>query len=215
MLLLRLHPFARACVFFAVFWSEGARAQATPQPRDLELARQVGIAEAGVNLLFQHGSDLRRLEDVAGTPVAGVTVAVPESRAKHAVRTLRTAFGRAHVVFQSEQNFGHGPDRVAVLRSSDPFDALRTMATNGTNYGIDTDSIITRLRQWDRRYGVRILGAGLDWVALDVSRAPSNWASFAREVYRFCPDVVDQGTRTVEALAAEMKQSRIIYLWWD
>ena len=39
--------------------------------------------------------------------------------------------------------------------------------------------------------------------------------AFAREVYAFCPDVVDQGTETVEALAAEMKQENTVYLWWD
>jgi hypothetical protein len=39
--------------------------------------------------------------------------------------------------------------------------------------------------------------------------------AFAREVYAFCPDVVDQGTGAVEALAAEMSRTNTLYLWWD
>jgi hypothetical protein len=39
--------------------------------------------------------------------------------------------------------------------------------------------------------------------------------AFAREVYQFCRDVVEQGTETVEKLAAEMKRSNRMYLWWD
>jgi hypothetical protein len=205
--------FALACGLVAVLASGCAQAQ-TPQPQDLALARQAGFADSIVNVLFRHGSDLRRLQDVSGRPVAGVTVAVPDSRVKEAVRALQTALGGAHVVFKSEQNFGRGPDRVAVLRSSDRYNALRTMGTNGTNYDIHTDSIITRLRQWDRRYGLTLVGAGFDWVEVELRRPP-DWMNLAREVFKFCPDVVEQGTLTVTALAAEMRRSRTIYLWWD
>ena len=205
---------AATCGLLAMLSSGCAQAQ-TPEPKDLELARQAGFADSTVKVLFRHGSDLRRLQDVSGRPVAGVTVAVPESRVKEAVRTLQTALGGAHVVFRSEQNFGHGSDRVAVLRSSDRYDALRTMGTNGTNYDIHTDSIITRLRQWDRRYGLTLVGAGFDWVEVELRRVPADWMGLAREVFKFCPDVVEQGTLTVAALAAEMRRSRTIYLWWD
>lgn len=206
--------FAGGCGLVALFGAACAQAQ-TPQPRDLALARQAGFADSTVNVLFRHGSDLRRLHDVSRKPAAGVTVAVPERRVKEAVRALQTALGGAYVVFKSEQNFGRGPDRVAVLRSSDRYDALRTMGTNGTNYDIHTDSIITRLRQWDRRYGLTLVGAGFDWVEVELRRVPADWMILAREVYRFCPDVVEQGTLTVEASAAEMKRTRTIYLWWD
>jgi hypothetical protein len=205
---------AATCGLLAMLSSGCAQAQ-TPEPKDLELARQAGFADSTVKVLFRHGSDLRRLQDVSGRPVAGVTVAVPESRVKEAMRTLQTALGGAHVVFRSEQNFGHGSDRVAVLRSSDRYDALRTMGTNGTNYDIHTESIITRLRQWDRRYGLILVGAGFDWVEVELRRVPADWMSLAREVFKFCPDVVEQGTLTVAALAAEMTRSRTIYLWWD
>jgi hypothetical protein len=206
--------FALACGLVAASGAGCAQAQ-TPQPQDLELARQAGFPDSTVSVLFRHGSDLRRLQDVSGRPVAGVTVAVPGSRASQAVRALQTTLGGAHVVFKSEQNFGDGPDRVAVLRSSDRYDALRTMGTNGTNYDIDTDSIITRLREWDRRYGLTLVGAGDDWVELEVGRAPSDWLALAHEIHELCPDVVDQGTETVEALAAELEKSRHIFLWWD
>lgn len=100
-----------------------------------------GTSNANLNLLLRYGSDLRRLEDVGGRPAAGVSVAVPDGSAMDAVRTPRMAFGGTHVVFQSEQNFGHAPDRVAVLLSTDRYDALRTIGSNGTNHGVDTDAI--------------------------------------------------------------------------
>jgi len=202
--------FALACGLITLLSCGCVQAQ-TPRPQDLELARQAGFADSIVNVLFRHGSDLRRLQDVIGRPAAGVTVAVPESRVKEAVRALQTALGGAYVVFKLRRRSGP----VAVLRSSDRYDALRTMGTNGTNYDIHTDRIITRLRGWDRRYGLTLVGAGFDRVEVELRRVPADWMSLAREVFKFCPDVVEQGTRTVPALAVEMRRSRTIYLWWD
>jgi hypothetical protein len=39
--------------------------------------------------------------------------------------------------------------------------------------------------------------------------------ALARRFYAFCPDIVDQGTGSVEALAQELRRSRTLYCWWD
>jgi len=39
--------------------------------------------------------------------------------------------------------------------------------------------------------------------------------AFAEEVYQFCPDVVDQGAGSIDALAEEMKRTNALFLWWD
>jgi len=36
-----------------------------------------------------------------------------------------------------------------------------------------------------------------------------------KELYDFCPDIVDQGTGTMEALKLEITRTRELYLWWD
>lgn len=46
-------------------------------------------------------------------------------------------------------------------------------------------------------------------------KTPADMDAFAREVYEFCPDVVDQGVGTVHALAREMRKTGALYLWWD
>jgi len=40
--------------------------------------------------------------------------------------------------------------------------------------------------------------------------------SFAKDLYSFCPDVVDQGAGSHEALVQALKQSNgDVTLWWD
>ena len=37
----------------------------------------------------------------------------------------------------------------------------------------------------------------------------------ARRFYAFCPDIVEQGTETVAALARDLLESQRLYCWWD
>jgi len=59
------------------------------------------------------------------------------------------------------------------------------------------------------------LGMGFDWVEgrfRDEIRDPD---ALARRFYAFCPDIVDQGTGSVAALARELRTSQALYCWWD
>jgi hypothetical protein len=40
-------------------------------------------------------------------------------------------------------------------------------------------------------------------------------AKLPAEVEALCPDVVSQGTGTVDALAHEVRSSGTLYCWWD
>ena len=46
---------------------------------------------------------------------------------------------------------------------------------------------------------------------------PSNqeMQSFAQEMYEFCPDIVEQGTGSIEELIEEIKETKKLALWWD
>jgi hypothetical protein len=80
---------------------------------------------------------------------------------------------------------------------------------------LDHAKVLERYTQWAEKYGLRLVGAGSDWIEAEFTRPPSDWKVFAAEVYEFCPDVVDQGTGSVPALAEEMKAQNAVYLWWD
>jgi len=60
-----------------------------------------------------------------------------------------------------------------------------------------------------------ITDAAHDWVDARITTDPANWKALAEEVYAFCPDVVDQGTGTVDALIEEVRSKKVLFLWWD
>jgi hypothetical protein len=199
--------------------SASACAAQEPSASELGVALQAGFSVQAARIIRHHGADLRRLEaaetnEPRQVPPA-ISVAVPEDDAYDVVRALRGELGPGYIVFRSEQNFNRGPDRIAALHGSDQYDALRFMQTNGVNYDIDTDSVVALLKRWDRSHGLRLIGAGMDWVEMEILNPPAEMSALAAEVYAVCPDVVDQGAETVERLAEEMRRRRIIYLWWD
>ena len=118
---------------------------------------------------------------------------------------------------QHAQHFGiggHG-DRVALFPRADRYEILRLMGTDGWNYDIGPDSIVTWLRALERDHSFVLTGMGFDWVEGRFRSAIGDADALARRFYAFCPDVVDQGTETVDALAQELGESQRLYCWWD
>jgi hypothetical protein len=192
-----------------------------PSAAERQLATSVGIEARVVVAARGAGEHLRRLQgfdsERGRTPGRGLTIDVPSASAQTVARELRRTAGRGYVVFISEQSFGIGdkPDSVSIVKTADPMEVVRLMGTDGANYDLDNAAVIARLRQWDTRYGLILTGAGPDWMQADFRHPPRDMRAFAQEVYRLCPDVVDQGTESVEALAAEMTRTNSVYLWWD
>ncbi len=185
------------------------------------LAAEVGMSESELLVVRSAGDGLRRLEGYGdeGTPypAAGVSIGVAEDAALPTVKRLRDSLGSGYQVFVSERHYGIDGDLdvVSVLVAEEPFAMLRTMGTNGWNYDLGTDAIVARLELWDERYGLDIYGVGYDFVEARLESLPSDTAAFAEEVYAFCPDVVDQGLGSVEALRDDLETHRVVSLWWD
>jgi len=173
---------------------------------------------------------LERLAGAKATPLVGLdsvgdsvltegfAVSVPPARAERLVVAAQPRFlERGFYLFRSEQHFGIAghPDRVALFPRSDRYEILRLMGTNGWNYGIGPDSIVAWLRALEREHPFVLTGMGFDWVEGRFYSAIGDLDALARRFYAFCPDVVDQGTETVDSLARDLGESQRLYCWWD
>lgn len=146
----------------------------------------------------------------------GLTFSESEKNAKQLVENNRSLFAqKGYFIFISETNFGYNPDMVTILKTTDKYDILKFEGTCGINYDIYVDDVITRLQKWDSTYKLDIFSVGYDFIEAKMLVPPSDMKQFSEEVYEFCPDIVDQGTGTVDALVSEMTQTSTLYLWWD
>jgi len=124
---------------------------------------------------------------------------------------------KGYSIFLLENNFNieNKPDNIGILKTTDKYTVLKQIATDGINWDITNDSLISIIKTFDKKYSLELIGASGDWCEFIIHNEPKSWTQFAKEVYKVCPDVVDQGTGTVEALADEMKRTKRLYFWWD
>lgn len=116
-----------------------------------------------------------------------------------------------------ERNFGlnNAKDKLALLNSTDQFQILSMMGTNGLNQGVTPEKLIKKIDRWNQMYQLQLTGAAYDWCEFKIVGKVEDWHQLAKEIYEFCPDVVDQGTGSVGELEQELKLQNKIFLWWD
>jgi hypothetical protein len=71
-------------------------------------------------------------------------------------------------------------------------DELKSKQTDGANYGVSTEDIIARLKEWDAKYGIETSDIAHDSVTVRFKTVPDDTRPLADEIYAFCPDTVDQ-----------------------
>lgn len=116
---------------------------------------------------------------------------------------------------------GSESDMVAVLPTTDKFEVVRLLGTNG-NHAHSADQIRAWLRELDRRQPFVLLGASYDFVEGAFLKPVDDPRGLAQSVYTFCPDFWDQGLGLVESapspqegIAAYFTTERYFYFWWD
>jgi hypothetical protein len=140
------------------------------------------------------------------------------SNSDHIVNVLYDDLQKmGYTIFSLDENFGisNKPDIIAVLRSTDKYKILNQIQTDGINWDIDNDSMLSIIKVFDEKYSLQLVGASGDWCEFKINNEPANWLELAKEAYKVCPDIVEQGAGTVERLATEMQRTKRLYFWWD
>lgn len=147
------------------------------------------------------------------------SVLVPEQTAEVVLRKVRTRLPAGTIAFVGVTHSLARPKpngvELVVAEGSSQFDILRVAASDGINYGLNTEDLIHELQAWDREIGIDIWQAETDTVQLRLKSIPKNLPAFATRVYKFCPDIVDQGAGSVSALEKEISKEKSVFLWWD
>jgi ankyrin repeat protein len=95
------------------------------------------------------------------------------------------------------------------------FQELYEKQTNGINCDLTTDDIVQRLEQWNVLYSIEISDVENDGLVVRFASLPDDLSEFAREIYEFCPDTIDQhfgcmddmvNTMGAEALPPELAE---------
>jgi len=90
--------------------------------------------------------------------------------------------------------------------NNDAFELIRKAETGAPNFDMDTQAIIARLQQWQALCKFRINRAEGDTIEINFDTLPADMDAFVKDLYDFCPDLVDQGTGCVAEMIEEMDE---------
>ncbi len=102
-----------------------------------------------------------------------------------------------------------------MIVSTDQFDALRAVATDGINVGIQAEGIIEKPKDGDGRFGIDIAQASTDTITFRWMRRPNDGPALTEEIEALCPDIIWQGVGSVEAKAQIVTAVSTVQLWLD
>lgn len=148
-----------------------------------------------------------------------LSVVIPEAEARTRLPDVRAALPDDHVAFIGTTRWlgdeQHEGVELVIAPASSKFDILHIARTDAANYDMGTADLIAKFQELDWRYGIDIIHAETDTIEITLNRMPNDVATFAEEMYTFCPDIVDQGIGSVETLAHAIEASGYVYFWWD
>ncbi len=199
----------------------GETVTATLSPHAEELARTIKFdrqillmakEESGSSIYRLVGYDDKDYQIVAD----GVSVVVPEDRTDMVLNALRAKLAPLqYMAFVVEMNAGIKADKIGILKGTDQYEILRIMHTDGDDYEISNAEVIERLKEWEKNAPFDIIGADNDWVEIEFKSLPKDLKAFAEEVADFCPDAVEEGPGSINALMTEIQQTKRLFLLWD
>ncbi|MDP8223026.1 MAG: DUF4253 domain-containing protein [Candidatus Lernaella stagnicola] len=186
---------------------------ATPLPRIDDVTELLGLATALTpRPYFTHHHGEQKDE-------SGISAVVPWRTAKQRLARLRVALPAGYVAYLTDPVFSRNYQsyetvELVIAPGRDPFDIARRGRTDAVNHELATEDIIARLRAIDEQFGIDPYLADADTVGFVLRRVPEDLPAFAQRLYDFCPDIVDQGAGSLEALAAGIGRTRDVILWW-
>jgi hypothetical protein len=193
---------------------EGATEVRIPKIDSVSAAREVLSAALHVQTRPYSTYEFGRAKD----PNA-VSFVIDQERAAEVLPRIRASLGPGLIAFLGTTRWlvdeQHEGVEVVVAQGASQFDILRTARSNAFNCDMGTGDLIRRLRKYDREHGIDIFQAETDTIQFRLKAMPADPAGFARDLYAFCPDTVDQGVGSVAALEAEFTRKKTVFLWWD
>jgi hypothetical protein len=96
------------------------------------------------------------------------------------------------------------------------FAPLVEAETNGDNYDLSTENIITHLKQWQQMCSFTISDVDYNQVTLNFSALPNDLDAFIKDAVEFCPDLImDDEDEEIPVLKKQLAEKKKLALWWD
>jgi ankyrin repeat protein len=194
-----------------------------PGPVDVEIphfserAKKPEFQKAIKDLAALSGKRPKAMTNQEGHPLIGcVSFQVPTETADKILKEHHEQFlKRGCYLLKSDRGYTTGKDTLTLLPTTKRNEVLAAYQTNGANCEIYTADVIRWLDELEKAQPFLMTGAGFDWCEGAFTKPLKDSKKLAKQMYEFCPDIVNQGVQDVSRLALELKKTQRFFFWWD
>lgn len=104
---------------------------------------------------------------------------------------------------------------LTILKGTDELEIISWRKTDGINYDHDNTDVVKRFKKWKEQNDFWVVALGLDFIQIEFKKKIKNPELFAKEMYEYCPDAIEQGTGDMKTLVQGIKKMNGAYFWWD
>lgn len=107
---------------------------------------------------------------------------------------------------------------IALLPTTDATETPAHLRYGNWNAYPPADHHVAALRSFEERFGATLVALTSSVVVLDIARpvqSREEALALAREIYLYCPDSIEQGAGSLQALAASLLGAEQWWFWWD
>lgn len=102
---------------------------------------------------------------------------------------------------------------LVIVPGSDQFDIISFARTHSVRYGLPSESIVDRIRYYDRQFGVDIVWADTNSVRVNFRDLPVDIDSFLDDAMAFSPDRFLLGRK--DSVKGALQKWKHFHFWWD
>jgi hypothetical protein len=103
-----------------------------------------------------------------------------------------------------------------MAKDKDIFAPLQEADTNGDNYDISTEDIITHLKGWQKICSFTLSEVDYNQVTLTFDTLPKDLDAFIKDAVELCPDLImDDEDAEIPILKKQLAKTKKLGLWWD
>ncbi|WP_422104350.1 DUF4253 domain-containing protein [Winogradskyella sp.] len=104
---------------------------------------------------------------------------------------------------------------IVIAPVSDQLELIKFVGTEPVNYGLTNEDVMEWFRRKQTEFDFDIIVADLSRIEAKLKSDPKSYKKLGKEIYEFCPDVIDQGHSDMDELVEYLKTSKHMWFWWD
>lgn len=176
--------------------------------------------ETNTVVRYRQSNENKFMYNAIDSIVPGIRIdSVPENEARAIITEyFDEVRSKNNYLFLTDLSFNHKFESyydIVIVPINDQLDIVRQVGTWAPNYNLENKDIVDWFKLQSEQIEFDIVIVDIDRIEAYLNAKPVSVKKLAKDIYEFCPDVIDQGHENMTELVETIEKQSYIWFWWD